>query len=52
MPGTSRRTNLTATPRKIVRARLPALLTFLAIHPKRAHYLIAYGMGGRETWPA
>lgn len=25
---------------------------FVAIHPKRALYLIAYGMGGRETWPA
>ncbi len=25
---------------------------FVAIHPERALYLIAYGMGGRHTWPA
>lgn len=24
---------------------------FVAVHPTRALYLAAYGMGGRETWP-
>ena len=25
---------------------------FVAVPPERALYLIAYGMGGRETWSA